>query len=137
MSRFWVHEDAIADLEGIWEIHAKSAAYIQALLEQLAADADLRDRLTQEDFGVPGLHPFHVDPVAEHQDEGRNIWRLKVWKADKTLRYRIIYAYDHTKDTYCVLGVLPRNFTYDSSSERVREIVARYDELGIARLPRH
>lgn len=136
MSRFWVHDDAITDLEGIWDIHAESAAYIQALLEQLAADSDLRDRMTQESCGVPGLHTFNVEPLAEHQDAGRNVWRLKVWKADRTLRYRIIYAYDHKNDTYCVLAILPRSFAYDSRNERVRQIAARYDELGFPKLPR-
>jgi hypothetical protein len=136
MSRFWVHDDAELDLEIIWDLDGESAGYLQPLLEQLETDINLRDRLTQEDFGVPGVHPFHVDAVDEHQRAGRNIWRLKAWNLDQqTIPYRVIYAYDHRNDAYLVLGILPREFAYDTQHERVREIVRLYDELGLSRIP--
>lgn len=137
MSGFWIHPGALLDLEIVWDLDSDSAAYVEALLEQLESDPDLQDRLTQEDYGIPGVHQFNVDAVDHHQREGRNIWRLKCWNLEaETIPYRVIYAYDHENDAYHVLGVLPRQFAYDPSHERVRDIVGAYEALGLPSIPR-
>lgn len=79
MIALFVHDDASADLEGLWESDPRAAARIAVLLEELEGDLDLLDRLTQHDYGVHHSADFHVSKWFEHWNRGRDLWRLKVW----------------------------------------------------------
>jgi hypothetical protein len=56
----FVHDDARADLETLFKEKPKVAGRIVALLEELDADPDLLDRLTQHDYGAHRAADFHV-----------------------------------------------------------------------------
>ena len=89
-----VHDDAVADLEALWESEPRAAARIVALLEELDGNKDLLDRLTQHHYGVRSRADFNVSKWLEHWNRGRDLWRLKIWDLeDKGLKYRIIYAF--------------------------------------------
>lgn len=130
MIALFVHDDATADLEALWETEPQAAARIAGLLEQLEGDSDLLDRLTQHDYGAHHSADFHVSKWQEHWRKGRDLWRLKVWNLeDKGLRYRIVYAFKPQKQHYHVLAIAPREFDYDSNHPISQRILRAYQEL--------
>lgn len=128
MSELFIHHDAKQDLLTLLrELSTKEvAARIAVLLEQLARDDDLLDRLTQHGFGRQGIDPFNISQWFEQQRQGNNLWRLKDWKF---LQYRIIYAFIPTKHHYHILGIVPREFNYEASHALTQRILRAYEEL--------
>lgn len=130
MIALFVHDDATADLEALWETEPQAAARIADLLEQLEGDSDLLDRLTQHDYGAYHSADFHVSKWQEHWRKGRDLWRLKVWDLeDKGLRYRVVYAFKPREQHYHVLAIAPREFDYDTSHPISQRILRAYQEL--------
>lgn len=135
MSELWIDESAENDLELIALRDQESADYIWVLIEQIGVDPDLLSRLTQEDYGVPGIDLFNIDAIEFHQNAKRNIWRLKTWNLDgQLISYRVIYAFDTKTGDYTILGVLHRNSCYDPKNRRVLEIVQAYERYGFAHI---
>ena len=130
MIALFVHDDASADLTALWGKEPEVAAQIVALLQELAGDLDLLDRLTQYDFGAHRSKPFHVDRWWGEWNRNRNLWRLKIWDLeDKGMRYRIIYAFEPKKQHYHVLAIAPRDFGYDPKHALSQRILRAYEEL--------
>jgi hypothetical protein len=127
-----MHDDAEEDLRQLRVTAAGAAYQILALLEQLAADPDLLDRLTQEDFESSADIRFSVDAVESLQRIGLNVWRLKIWTpSNDVIFYRVIYAYDKTTNDYSVLGVIRRDTDYEPEHPRLQRIIAAYEDLGL------
>lgn len=130
MIALFVHDDAMADLETLWETEPQVAGRILALLEQLEGDPDLLDRLTQHDYGAYHSADFHVSKWHEQWRKGRDLWRLKVWDLEESgLRYRVIYAFEPGKLHYHVLAIVPREFNYDANHPISRRILHAYEAL--------
>jgi len=128
--RLFVHDDAERDLEKLWDEAPETAARIGVLLQELEGNQDLLDRLTQHDFGNYRTAEFHVSKWLNQWNKGRDLWRLKVWDLeDKGLQYRIVYAFVPGKSQYHVLGIVSRDFDYDSSHPLSRRIIAAYQNL--------
>lgn len=125
-----MHDDAENDIRELASVAPGAARYIAVVLEQVAADSDLADRLTQEGYGNQGVDPFNVDAVDSHQIAGRNIWRLKTWTDDgQEVFYRVIYAFNAQTRDYTVLGVLRRDIAYELGHPRVQRLIAAYESL--------
>lgn len=131
MVKLFVHDDAKQDLaELVRTKKLETAAKITALLEQLDADEDLLDRLTQHGFGDEGGALFNVSQWFEQQHQGNNLWRVKHWDLErKGLKYRIIYAFVPLKQHYYILGILPREFNYEPEHELTKRILEAYGEI--------
>lgn len=131
MAELFIHNDAKHDLSVmIRNGSVEAVAKIAALLEQLASDDDLLDRLTQHGFGKRGIDDFNISKWVEQWRHGNNFWRMKIWDLeDNDLKYRIIYAFIPQKHHYHVLGILPREFNYDAGHELTQRIIRAYEEL--------
>lgn len=130
MVKLFVHDDAKHDLAEIRKQSLDAMVKIVALLEQLSADEDLLDRLTQHGFGKRGVDPFHVSQWFEQQNQGNNLWRLKDWDLEcRGLKYRIIYAFIPQKHHHHILGIFPREFNYESDHEYTQRVLEAYHEL--------
>ena len=130
MLHLFIHRDAVADLVALRAVDGRSAARILALLETLKDDPDLLDRLTQHEYGRGRVAEIHVSRWIEQWNKGRNLWRLKIWDLEgKGVRQRIVYAFEPTTGKHHVLGVVPREFNYDSDHPLSRRIFAAYDDL--------
>lgn len=129
MLRLFVHIDAEDDLERLWVRAPDAAARIAAILEELAGNQDLLDRLTQHDFGSYHTADFQVSKWSEQWKNGKNLWRLKVWDLeDQGLQYRVVYAFLPSKSQYHVLGIVPRSFNYESGNELTQRILRAYED---------
>jgi len=105
-----------------------AARAIIALLEQLEADEELLDRLTELNFGEYESEEFHVTPIVHEQNKNRNIWRLKVWDLENLgLKYRVIYGYVGRPKKYHVFAVVDRDFNYEENHPITKRIQEAYD----------
>lgn len=130
MPRLLIHKHAEADLEGLWIEAPAAAARLTVLLEQIAADPDITDRLTQHDFGAAGTADFHVSKWVEHWYKGKDLWRIKCWDLERQhLRYRVVYAYVPGEQAYYVLAVCPRDWDYAADHELTKRILGDYAKL--------
>lgn len=130
MIALFIHDDAKRDLLDLHESEPIVSGKLLALFEQLQGDPDLLDRLTQHDYGAYHTGDFHVSKWQEQWRQGKDLWRLKVWDLeDDGLRHRVIYAFQPRHQHYHVLGIVPREFDYDSSHPLAKRILAAYEEL--------
>jgi len=126
----FIHDDAEYDLEKLWEEAPVAAARITVLLEELEGNQDLLDRLTQHDFGGYHTADFHVSKWIEQWKKGNDLWRLKVWSLeDQGLQHRVVYAFVPQKSRYHVVGIVSRDFNYDSSHPLTKRILVAYENL--------
>ena len=132
MPGFWIQQNAASDLREIWASDPNAGAPIGALLRQLSADPELRQRLTQEDFGTQGVDRFNVDAYSALQQRDLNIWRLKLWSThDQSVPYRVVYALNKDTGDYIALAIIHRDFDYDINHPTVRRVIFDYERLGI------
>ena len=130
MLSLYVHDDAAADLEALWESESQTAARITVLLAELEGNEDLLDRLTQHGYGVRGCADFNVSKWLEHWNRGRDLWRLKIWDLEeKGLQYRIIYAFVPHTQRYHILAIAPRDFNYETNHPISQRILRAYEDL--------
>lgn len=130
MYSLFIHDDARADLEALWDSDAVAAARITVLLQECEGNQDLLDRLSQQDYGSRRTASFHVAMWVAQQHQDRNLWRLKLWDLEGTgLRYRIVYAFKAQRRQYHVLAIAPRGFNYDESHPITRRIIEAWEQL--------
>lgn len=123
---------ALQDLADIRRSDPDAEDVILALLQEAKGSQAILESLTIKDFGLARDQGYHVDAWAAQQQQGRNLWRLKIWDLeDLGIRYRVVYALDPRISRYFVLAVLPRDFDYDERHPRVQQLLATYDGLGI------
>jgi hypothetical protein len=123
---------AVTDINDISTHDPVAAARIRAVLQEINGSQRLLGALTSRDFGLTRNENFHVAAWDSQQNKGRNLWRLKVWDLEaQRLRYRVVYALDPRNSCHYVLAVLDREFNYDESHPRVRQLLELYDRIGI------
>lgn len=109
MYEFIVHDDAAADLEEIIQQDEVAGLQLLQLIEQLDADQDLLDRLSQRDYGgtptrpVPRTAFFNTGMWVAQQAVGLNLWRMRFFGRDVN-GYRLVYAF-FPADRYILLGI--------------------------------
>ncbi len=124
-----VHDDAKADIDGLWRRAPKVAAMVIAFLQQVKTDQDLLDRFTQRHYVDDRVD---IDHFEEQWRKRRNLWRLKIIPLEELgYRYRIIYAFSPIEKRYFILGVFHRDFNYIAEDERTKRVVAAYGQLNI------
>jgi mRNA-degrading endonuclease RelE of RelBE toxin-antitoxin system len=127
-----IHTAAKQDLAEIGLDDPDTENDIYALLQEVKGSQELLCALTIKDFGLTRDSDFHVDLWTAQQQKGRNLWRLKLWDLeDLGIRYRVIYAFDNRISRYFVLAVLHRDFNYDETHPRCKQLIEVYDRLGI------
>lgn len=114
MTFVYIHPDAKQDLTVMMRSGEQSSvAAILAVIEQINADEDLFDRLTQTGFGVRGVDLFNIHRWEEMWRLGENLWRMRLWSMeDFGVNRRIIYAFLPKEHSCFVVGVVPRSFDY-------------------------
>lgn len=125
-----IHPEAHDDLRRIRLTDQWSAARVFVILQELDGDEDLLSCLCVQHFHRHPPREIDACRWSEVFDEGRNIWRLKVWGADDNLLpYRIIYAHKEQDCEFHVLAIVHRSWDYDVNHAVSQRIFAAYDEL--------
>lgn len=123
MYEFIIHDDATGDLREILVANRAAGVRMAAFLNQLRADQDLLDRLSQSDYGGSPARPrpksatFNVGVWVAAQQKGMNLWRLRCF-TDEILGYRLIYAFLPTTDQYVLLAIAEKADITDKDDER-------------------
>lgn len=125
-----LHDDAQKDLDALWEADPTTCSRLEVVIEELMGNQDLLDRLSQHDFGLYGSEKIHVSKWFEYWNQGKDIWRLKVWELEKQgIQYRIIYAYFPQQSHYSILAVVHRDFDYDPNHAVSKRLDLTYEAL--------
>lgn len=134
MFKLSLHADAKTDLKAIQAADPTTAATLLIFLQELKNDQDLLDRLTQHGYTYENGHwldNIDVQKVVSQHEQGRNLWRLKLWDLEhEGIQYRVIYAFTPLTRTVHVLGVIHRkNFNYEPDHTFTKRVVAAYRDL--------
>ncbi|MEE4384012.1 MAG: hypothetical protein V2J02_18585 [Pseudomonadales bacterium] len=109
-----------------------AAACLATIVEQLEADQDLLDRLTQQSYGHGPRDLFDVSRWQRlwKRPHEKDLWRLKSFQTE-VRSYRIIYAFSPTSMEYCILAFVYRpDFDYDDPAHPITErVLAAYELL--------
>lgn len=117
-----VHDDASMDLREILSKDRPCGLKLAQLIQQLKADQDLLDRLTQNGYGgwpnrpQPKSARFNTGMWGAAQSDQMNLWRMRPFHLD-ILSYRFIYAF-FAPNTYIVLAIVEKAQYGDSTDER-------------------
>lgn len=140
MFRLIIHKPAAEDIVKLVSSGEEGKVYgarIAAFLQELKVRQDWLKELLSQKFQN---EEFNVDKYLEFWDAGLDMWRLALFEFDFTrqkkwqMPYRILYAYDQPCLTFRILGVVSRDFNYESDHEFTQRIRRTYDELA---LPKH
>ncbi|MBK6896949.1 MAG: hypothetical protein IPH06_10205 [Alphaproteobacteria bacterium] len=139
MFRVDIIEEAKKEIRELFEANKQQAGRLVVVLQELSENCtDIYD-LVESGYEC---EDFNVDAVWSLQNkELRNVWRLKIFgfslKGTKfNLSHRVIYAPDYKRNTIHILGLMDRDLDYEKDKEFIKEIIKRYDRLGLSRLPR-
>lgn len=134
MASLIVEPNAEADLDELYELNEDAAAIITVLLDDIYANDDLIEILCKNRSSRYKDPAFNNERFIELWNDGYTIFRLKIWDFDGALLdYRVLTAYDGRTDCTHVLGILHRDFAYDTSHPKVRRCISDYDAIGIYR----
>ncbi|WP_165493853.1 hypothetical protein [Azotobacter chroococcum] len=144
MYEFIIHDDATGDLQDVLRTNRAAGLRLAKLLQQLQADQDLLDRLSQRDYGGSPARPrprnaiFNTGFWVAAQDNGMNLWRLRYF--DELVEgYRLIYAFLPPEDQYILLAIAEKaeyqaendeRFNYELSHPLSVRITAAYRVLA-------
>lgn len=129
-------QEAYDELDAIYEIDAAAAAQFDVLLEHLADDTDMLERLFRPANHYKYTPPFEIKIYGEMQKRGKNIFTIRVLDEDGALLpYRALMGYHAQIDTYYLLAVLQREIAYDTTDPAFRAVVERYEQAGIPTYP--
>ena len=135
MFRLVLSDEAKEDLQQLFTKEPHAARLIAALIEQASKSQDLLDIFSTQHYGQYEVGEFHVTQLHVHQQQGRNIWRIKHWELERIgLKYRIVYALDSFSSRYHVLAICQRGELGDYKDEtkpRIQRIIKAYNRLGI------
>lgn len=127
-----LHPDAADDLRFLMANDRFAGGKVVAMLQQAKHDPKLIDSLLDHDFGAHHSAPYHVSKWFEFWNVGYNLWRLKIWiEPDRSLRYRIVYAYEPKTLQYHVLAIVHRDFDYKRDHVITARILKAYKGLGL------
>ncbi|MFM2465127.1 hypothetical protein P0D87_15905 [Paraburkholderia sp. RL17-368-BIF-A] len=134
MSQLIVEPNAESDLDELFETDPDAAAIIDVLLDEIYGDEELIQLLCANRTARLEDPAFNNERFIELWDAGYTIYRLKIWDMDGgLLDQRVLHAYDGRSACTHILGILHRDYAYDTAHEKVRRCVEDYDAIGIYR----
>lgn len=134
MPELIVEPHAEADLDELFESDPDTAAIIDVLLDEIFGNEELIQLLCTDRANRREDPAFDNERFIELWNDGYTIYRLKIWDMDGALiNHRALHAYDGRSDCTHILGILHRDYAYDTAHEKVRRCVGDYESIGIYR----
>ena len=124
-----VHQHAKQDLSQLWTDNPKAAASIEVILEQLAADPKVIDKLTTYGDNMVGENLINVKSWQKVRGIA-DLWRFRILETPATT-YRIIYGYHWPTTQLCVFAVVEKEiYDYDNLESSInKRILADWRDL--------
>ena len=123
-----VHLHAKEDLERLWLNSRGAAAKVVAVLQEMQADLDLVDKLTQHGDNLVGAALLNVKRWQKAKPVG-SLWRFRILNSPAT-SHRVVYGYHYQTRQLCVLAVVHKDeFDYELNSDLSRRILADWSAL--------
>lgn len=113
MYEFIIHNDASSDIRGVIARDRAIGLRLFQAVQQLRADQDLLDRLTQTDWGGSPARPkpktatFNTGPWGAAQQANMNLWRLRFFEDDLE-GFRLIHAFFPAVNRYVLLAAVEK-----------------------------
>jgi hypothetical protein len=129
MRRLNIDEDAVADLDDLWEYDEAAAADIEVLLAEIEAAPAMLQALFIHQARQGRIH---VSRLLHYHIWGRSMWRIKIREITDeaaVLPYRIIYA--TLGDVAHVVAIMHRDTDYERDDQLVSRIKNACRRLGI------
>ncbi len=124
-----IHNHARLDLNQLWADNPKAAASVEVVLEQLAADSSVIDKLTTHGDNVAGRNLINVKSWQKVRGMA-DLWRFRILETPAT-KYRIIYGYHWQTSQLCVFAVVEKEtYDYDDLKSNINQrILADWRDL--------
>ena len=124
-----VHQHAKQDLSQLWTDNPKAAASVEVVLEQLAADPKVIDKLTTHGDNTVGKNLINVKSWQRVRGIA-DLWRFRILETPATT-YRIIYGYHWQTRQLCVFAVVEKEtYDYDNLESSInKRILADWRDL--------
>lgn len=132
MPRIVVTQDFDDEMDALDGTQPDVVDAAELLLESLDENRDLLERLHQ-----PTTYPLHtpafeVKRFGMAQKAGYNIFILKFQDLDGfATNHRILLGYHAQRDTYYVLAITDRDYSYDHHHDAYGNLLNRYEKCGI------
>jgi mRNA-degrading endonuclease RelE of RelBE toxin-antitoxin system len=120
-----IHEHAAEDIRRLWKTDARAASAVTAALEQVQADPDVIDKLTQHGDNQFGQFWLNVKRWLQARNKKGDLWRFRIFDTPAT-SHRVVYGYHWQTRQICVLAVVHKDeFDYDNlQSDLAKRIMA-------------
>lgn len=143
MYEYIIHNDASADIRCVLSKNRLLGLKIAKTVDELRADQDAMDRLTQRDWGGSPSWPkprhatFNTGAWVEAQDSQLNLWRLRFFD-DDLAGFRFIHAFFPANNRYVLLAVVEKaefgmihdeRFNYELKHPTSQRIAYAYKQL--------
>lgn len=123
MYEFIIHNDASSDIRKAIDCNRTVGIRLFKAVQQLRADQDALDRLTQNDWGGSPARPrprnakFNTGPWGAAQKANMNLWRLRFFEDDLE-GFRLIHAFFPALNRYVLLAVTEKAVFGEIHDER-------------------
>lgn len=129
--------EAFAEIDALYDVDEDAAAQFDLLLETLADDPSMLDKLFRPANHFRYTPPFEIYHFVELQRQGKNIYIIKVRHPEEgnLLPYRLLLGYHSQIDTFYVLTLIEREIDYDVRDPTIIAALERYERHGIPTYP--
>lgn len=124
-----VHQHAKQDISQLWSDNPRAAASVEVVLEQLAADPNVIDKLTTHGDNAIGRSLINVKSWQKVRGMA-DLWRFRILDTPATT-CRIIYGYHWQTSQLCVFAVVEKEtYDYDNLKSNINQrILADWKDL--------
>ena len=127
-------QDALDELNNLYDEDEESAALIDVLLEELESQPKLLDELCRPGNRYQNDPPFEVKRFQEMWRNRYTIYILKIrCNNGSIIQHRVIYAHHPQRDCYYVLALMKREIDYEADATFIDRICRLYEDYDIPR----
>ena len=123
-----VHQSAVDDIEKLWASDPRAAATVITTLQEMQADPEIVEKLTQHGDNLVGVTLLNVKRWQRTKQVG-SLWRFRILNTPAT-SHRVVYGYHWQTRQVCVLAVVHKDeFNYDPQSDIGKRILGDWTAL--------
>ena len=121
------HSNFAEDLEALWGRDPKAAAVVAVVVQEVAADLAVIDKLTQHGDNRIGSHVLGVKRWEKVRNPRQgDLWRFRIFNTPATI-YRVVYGYHYQTRQIHLLGIAAKaDFDYELDSDHAKRLLSAW-----------